>query len=310
MEGTETREQVDGETAVDPTPGKRKLRDRVGLPSEIKPFSEMNRPKKGKPSTIFRFLRLISIWILAFSLISSFIYSIILAAEPFGSPYNPEFKVITSYTLAAVSLSGFLVLGIASEGKDRAAEIQRIIAEKKRKMKEFGLTDEQAKLVEEEFMPVMKKGTKFKKFFYGMAIIGLGAYGIIYLAFGLRYHIFAMYGLVGAIISIGFILAGFAGDLNVELWRFEIFGLHVHEAAIGIFFLLVAIPLMYNGASVDKILAAFYFFVGAFLIGRDWRDVSSGKIIERVKREKDETKMGCRSPGGEPQQEGSKSPEC
>jgi hypothetical protein len=46
----------------------------------------------------------------------------------------------------------------------------------------------------------------------------------------------------------------------------------------------VAVPLLYNGASIDKILALFYFFVGAWLLGRDWKDMSAGKVIERVKK--------------------------
>jgi hypothetical protein len=72
--------------------------------------------------------------------------------------------------------------------------------------------------------------------------------------------------------------------MNVELFRFQIRSLHVHEAAIGIFFIIVAVPLLYNGASIDKVLALFYFFVGAWLIGRDWKDMSAGKVIERTKK--------------------------
>ncbi|MHA1793808.1 MAG: hypothetical protein ACTSVI_14285 [Promethearchaeota archaeon] len=261
-----------------------RFRDAIGLPEVIDPFSKDNLPKKDQPSTIFRFIRLLSLWILAFSLIASFIYSILLAAEPFMDPINGSIKELVSYILAFANLTGFLMLGIASEGKDRRAEVERIIQEKKNKMREFGLTEEQVKLVGNEFMPVKRKSMKFKKFFFSMAIGGLGTYGFLYFLFNVRYHIFAMYGLVGAIISVGFILSSFAGELNVELWRFEIFGLHVHESAIGIFFMMVAIPLMYNGSTVDKLLAAFYFFIGAFLIGRDWRDVAAGKIIERYKK--------------------------
>ncbi|MHA1680261.1 MAG: hypothetical protein ACTSUE_04595 [Promethearchaeota archaeon] len=280
-----TRTGMNGDPEdIEPKKFKERVQEKIGLSDDVKPFNEKNLPKKGEPRSTLRFIRLLSLWILAFSLISSFVYSIFLAAEPFGSGYNPAIKNVTSFALAFISLSGFLMLGIASEGKDRIGEIQKIIQERKQKMIDLGLTESQARLVEEEFRPPVVKGVKFKKFFFGMAIIGLGLFAFIYFVFDLRYHIFAMYGLVGAIISVGFILSGFAGDLNVELWRFEIFGLHIHEAAVGIFFILVGVPLMYNGAAIDKILAAFYFFVGAFLIGRDWKDMANGRIIERTRK--------------------------
>ena len=184
-----------------------------------------------------------------------------------------------------VSLGSFLLIGISSEGKDRAAEIERLIEQRRKRMIDFGLTEEQAKLVEEEYMPVrIRRSKRAKLFFFAMAIVGLGTFGFLYFVFGQSFHVFAMYGLVGATISVGFILAGFAGEMNVEFFRFQVLKLHVHEAAIGIFFIIVAVPLLYNGASIDKILAIFYFFVGAWLIGRDWKDMSAGKVIERVRK--------------------------
>lgn len=256
-----------------------------GIPDEINLLSEQNRPKKGQPLTILRFLRILGLWILAFAMIVSFGYSFFIAASAFNDPGLVDLKEALSWSISMVSLGSFLLIGISSEGKDRAAEIERLIEQRKRRMIEFGLTDEQAKLVEEEYMPVRtKRSKKAKFFFFGMAIVGLGIFAFCYLVFQQSFHVFAMYGLVGATISCGFILAGFAGEMNVELFRFQLRGLHVHEAAIGIFFIIVAVPLLYNGASIDKILALFYFFVGAWLLGRDWKDMSAGKVIERVKR--------------------------
>ncbi|MEX2683318.1 MAG: hypothetical protein Q6373_017210 [Candidatus Sigynarchaeota archaeon] len=260
------------------------------LPDEINLLSEQNRPKKGQPLTILRFLRILGLWILTCSMIVSFGYSFFIAAGAFLDPDLADLKEILSWCISMVSLGSFLLIGISSEGKGRAAEITRLIEERKRRIIEFGLTEEQAKLVDEEYMPVRTlKGKKAKFFFFGMAIACLGTYGFFYFVMHVQLHLFAMYGLVGAAISVGFILAGFAGEINVELFRFEIKIrgriLHVHEAAIGIFFIIVAVPLLYNGASIDKVLALFYFFVGAWLLGRDWKDMSAGKVVERVKRE-------------------------
>ncbi len=271
---------------IDGTSGKKPRKNgKSALPDEINLLSEQNRPKKGQPLTILRFLRILGLWILMFSMIVSFGYSFFIAASTFNDPNLVDLKEVLSWCISMVSLGSFLLIGISSEGKDRAAEIERLIEQRKRRMIDFGLTEEQAKLVEEEYMPVRtRRGKKSKLFFFGMAIVGLGTFGFFYLGFNLAFHVFAMYGLVGATISTGFILAGFAGDLNVELFRFQVLGLHVHEAAIGIFFIIVAVPLLYNGASIDKILALFYFFVGAWLLGRDWKDMSAGKVIERVKK--------------------------
>ncbi len=263
------------------------------LPAPIDPFAKENRPKRGQPLTVLRFLRALAMLILAIALLSSFGYSIMLAVLSSNLLVNPppagllDFRESLSVTVSILSLVGFILLGIASEGKDRAAEIQRIINERKQRMKDFGLTEEQAKLVQDEFMPSRVKGKKAKLFFFGMAIACLGAYGMIYFASGMteQIHVLATYGLTGAVISTGFILAGFAGELNVEIWRAEIFGIRVHEAAIGIFFVIIAVPLLYFGSSIDKILAAFYIFTGAFLIGRDWKDVSAGKVVERARQE-------------------------
>ena len=257
------------------------MKKKMKLPSEIDLLDKQNRPQKGKPSTILRFLRILSLWVLAFALIASFGYSIVLSANGFNTPDLQELREVISYGLSFWALSGFLLLGIASEGKDKAREIEEIIQKRRKKMMELGLTEEQAKLVEEEFTPVEKKGKKAKLFFFSMAVVCLSTYGIFYFITGNSYHPLATYGLVGAVISVGFILSGFAGEINVEIWRFHILGLHIHEAAVGIFFIIVSVPLLYFGASVDRILAAFYFFVGAYLMGRDWRDVSAGKIIER-----------------------------
>jgi len=269
---------------------KARRNDKSALPDEINLLSEQNRPRKGQPLTILRFLRILGLWILAFSMIVSFGYSFFIAASAFNDPELADLKEILSWCISMVSLGSFLLIGISSEGKDRAAEIERLIEQRKQRMIEFGLTEEQAKLVEEEYMPVRTlKGKKAKFFFFSMAIVGLGTFGFFYFAFDLSFHVFAMYGLVGATISVGFILAGFAGEMNVELFRFQIkIGgrvLHVHEAAIGMFFIIVAVPLLYNGASIDKVLALFYFFVGAWLLGRDWKDMSAGKVVERVKKE-------------------------
>src|SRR5271157_1793698 len=269
--------------------GKEQLKDRVkrgiSLPKEIDLRHEHNRPRRGQPSTIVRFLRVLGLWILTFSLIVSFGYSIFIASTALNDPKLAQMKEILSYSISFVSLGGFMLIAIASEYKDRAAEIERILQERKQRMIELGLTEEQARLVEEEFMPVRtKRGRKAKIFFYFMAAFCLAVYTVLRFAFGQIYNAFAMYGLVGATISVGFMLSGFAGELNVEVFRFEIWHLHVHEAANGIFFVIVSVPLLYNGASTDKILALFYFFIGAFLIGRDWKDVSAGKIIERKKK--------------------------
>ncbi|MFX0100845.1 MAG: hypothetical protein ACFFCS_14815 [Candidatus Hodarchaeota archaeon] len=259
------------------------LRDRIRKALTIPEEFDLskNLPKTGEPSTIMRFLRLLSLWILTLSLISSFIYSIFLSAGILRDPALLDFRNVISYSLSISSLSGFFLLALASEGSDRIEEVQLIMLEKKRRMKELGLTEEEVKLAGEDFTPVEKKGKKFKLFFLIMGIIGLLVYGIIYLIFSEKLMYLAIYGLVGALVSVGFYLSGFAGELNVELWRFEIFRLHIHEAAIGIFFIIVAVPLQYTGTTIDKILGAFYFFVGAFLVGRDWKDVSAGKIIER-----------------------------
>ncbi len=255
------------------------------FPDEINLLSEQNRPKKGQPLTILRFLRILGLWILAFSMIVSFGYSFFIAASAFNDPNLVDLKEVLSWCISMVSLGSFLLIGISSEGKDRAAEIERLIEKRKQRMIDFGLTEEQAKLVEEEFMPVRtRRGKKAKLLFFGMAIVGIGIFGFFYLVFGWSFHVFAMYGLVGATISVGFILAGFAGEMNAELFRFTIRGLHIHEAAIGIFFIIVAVPLLYNGSSIDRVLALFYLFVGAWLLGRDWKDMSAGKIIERIKK--------------------------
>lgn len=232
-----------------------------------------------------RFLRLLALWSLAIALIVSFGYSIMIAARAFSTPDALEFKEGLSYVISFWSLGSITLLTICSEYKDRSLEIQRLIEAKKARVRDLGLTEEQARLVEDEFMPVRKKGKKAKIFFYSMAVTCLGLYGFFHFAFQDQHHVLAMYGLVGSVISLGFILAGFAGEINVEIWRFEVFGLHVHEAAVGIFFIIVAVPLLYNGASIDKILALFYLFVGAFLMGRDWKDVASGKIIERIPKQ-------------------------
>jgi hypothetical protein len=271
---------------IDDTSGKKPRKNgKSALPDEINLLSEQNRPKKGQPLTILRFLRILGLWILAFSMIVSFGYSFFIAASTFNDPSLVDLKEVLSWSISMVSLGSFILIGISSEGKDRASEIERLIEQRKRRMIEFGLTEEQAKLVEEEYMPVRtRKGKKSKLLFFAMAIVGLGTFGFFYLVFDWAFHVFAMYGLVGATISVGFILAGFAGEMNVELFRFQIRGIHVHEAAIGIFFIIVAVPLLYNGASIDKILALFYFFVGAWLLGRDWKDMSAGKVVERVKK--------------------------
>nr|MDO8109219.1 hypothetical protein [Candidatus Sigynarchaeota archaeon] len=277
---------VDGPSHDSPESNGKKSRKRgkSAIPDEINLLSEQNRPKKDQPSTILKFLRVLALWILAFAMIVSFGYSIFIAASAFNDPALADLKEIFSYTISFVSLGSFLLLGISSEGKDRAAEMEKIIQQRKQRMLDFGLTEEQAKLIEEEFLPARyKSGKKAKMIFFGIAIVGLGLYGFFYFAFNHQFHIFAMYGIVGATISVGFILSGFAGELNLEIFRLEILKLHVHEAAIGIFFIIVAVPLLYNGASIDRVLALFYFFVGAFLIGRDWKDLSRGKIIERRK---------------------------
>ena len=279
---TRSNGAVDDQGTVQSKP---RVKRGINLPKEIDLRSEHNRPRKGQPSTIVRFLRVLGLWIFTFSLIVSFGYSIFIASTEYNDPTLAQLKEILSYSIAFVSLGGFLLIALASEYKDRAAEIDRILEERKQRMIELGLTEEQAQLVEEEFMPVRtKRGRKAKLFFYFMACFCLSIYTVLRFAFGQVYNAFAMYGLVGATISVGFLLSGFAGELNVEVFRFEIWHLHIHEAAIGIFFIIVSVPLLYNGAVTDKILALFYFFIGAFLIGRDWKDVSAGKIIEHKKK--------------------------
>jgi hypothetical protein len=264
---------------------KARVKRGIKLPAEIDLRSEHNRPRKDQPSSIVRFLRVLGLWIFTFSLIVSFGYSIFIASTAFNDPSLAQFKEILSYSISFVSLGGFLLIAIASESKDRATEIERILQERKQRMIDLGLTEDQARLVEAEFMPVRtKRGKKAKLCFYIMACFCLSIYTVLRFAFGQVYNAFAMYGLVGATISVGFSLSGFAGELNVEVFRLEIWHLHIHEAAIGIFFIIVSVPLLYNGASTDKILALFYFFIGAFLIGRDWKDVSAGKIIEYKKK--------------------------
>lgn len=263
---------------------KARVKRGINLPKEIDLRHEHNRPRRGQPSTIVRFLRVLGLWIFTGSMIVSFGYSIFIASTALNDPTLAQLKEILSYAISFVSLGSFLLIAIGSEYKDRAAEIERILEERKKRMIELGLTEEQARLVEEEFMPVrIKRGRKAKIFFYFMAAFCLSIYTVLRFAFGQIYNGFAMYGLVGATISTGFVLSRFAGEINVEVFRFEIMHLHIHEAAIGIFFIIVSVPLLYNGASTDKILALFYFFIGAFLIGRDWKDVSAGKIIERKK---------------------------
>lgn len=261
---------------------KDKIRRVLSVPEEFD--LSKNLPRTGEPSTIMRFLRLLALWILTISLISCFAYSIFLSAGVLTRPVFRDLGNVISLTLSLASLGGFFLLAIGSEGGDRIAEVRAIMLEKRRRMEELGLTEEEVKLAGDDFTPVEKKGKKFKLFFLIMGIGCLSVYGIIYGIFGEKLMYLAIYGLAGAMISVGFYLSGFAGELNVELWRFEIFGLRVHEAAVGIFFVLVAVPLLYAGTTIDRILGAFYFFVGAFLIGRDWKDVSAGKIIERKKK--------------------------
>ncbi|MHA1369716.1 MAG: hypothetical protein ACTSRA_08400 [Promethearchaeota archaeon] len=258
------------------------------IAKELDPFDKENLPLKGNPSRIRRFIRLLILWMLGFSLLACFIYSIFLAANFFQNFGYLDLQRKISYTISSFTLAGFLFLAIESETKDRKREIDRIIKEKERMMRKIGLTDEQVRLVSKEFQPPDRQGGKKFKIFFGlMAVGGLGLYGFFFFVFNERVHYLAMYGLVGAVIMIGLLLSRFAGELNVELWRFEIFGLHIHEAAVGIFFIIVSMPLMYNGAPIDRVLAAFYFFIGSFLIGRDWKDVASEKIIQRIPKKKD-----------------------
>jgi hypothetical protein len=285
MQDTDDARATEGpEIPQEVKPLRNKIKDRIGLNEDLDVFSEKNRPKIDQPLTVIRFFRLLGLWILSFALIASFVYGLLLAFHVFGGPNGMEMKGIVSWSLSGASCVGFLLLTIASEFRDRASDIQRVIAERRERMREFGLTEEQARLVEAEFLPTQRKGKKAKVLFVALSFAFIGLYAFFYYVFHVQLDVLATYGIATSIISVGFFLSGFAGEINVEIFRFEIFRLHVHEAAVGIFFIIVALPLVYFGVTVDKVLSAFYMFIGAWLMGRDWKDLSAGKIIERKKK--------------------------
>ena len=71
--------------------------------------------------------------------------------------------------------------------------------------------------------------------------------------------------------------------------KFIVFGLHIHENFMGMFFIVNGIIFIIFSYNLFDIIAGILFLsMGAFLIGRDAEDVRNFKIIQRVKNEEDE----------------------
>ncbi|MHA1733696.1 MAG: hypothetical protein ACTSU5_17255 [Promethearchaeota archaeon] len=143
--------------------------------------------------------------------------------------------------------------------------------------------------LEAEFRPPRERDPSFKRL-TALAAVSAWVGAVLFSTFGNTYNGTAWtlaellyYLALGlSLVLVAILLAEAVGHLNQDIWRVYVLGRHVHESLMGMAYVLVAVPLVVLHAGfADLHVGLFYFLAGAFLIGRDWKDVARGEVLVR-----------------------------
>jgi hypothetical protein len=90
-------------------------------------------------------------------------------------------------------------------------------------------------------------------------------------------------------ISVAFLIAFVAGNVTEDFMRNYIKGYHIHESVVGIYFILIGVPIMATTEffNIRFSLGNSFLIAGIFLIGRDWKDIVKGNIFVHQSKEYD-----------------------
>ncbi|GAB4307994.1 MAG: hypothetical protein Kow0069_05870 [Promethearchaeota archaeon] len=85
------------------------------------------------------------------------------------------------------------------------------------------------------------------------------------------------------------VVALLSGSVGEDLTRRYLAGYHLHESVVGLYFLLIGVPLLAWSPfySAEFAVGSAFVTAGVFLFGRDWKDLVAGDILVHKSREGD-----------------------
>lgn len=228
-----------------------------------------------------------------------FIYSIGSAFNLFALLGLDSFKNLLYRFLSFSLLISFILIFIGSKFEKKHERFEKINTQL---LKENGI-DQKYFEHQLQFIEPHEQGHNQTKKFFGISILVYGINIIIFIIdtgyirdhsepnadLGILKSGIYIYSFALVMISLAFLIAMVAGNFTEDTMRTYFKGYHVHESFMGIYFIFIGIPLMATSSFNYSPFAmgCGFLVAGAFLIGRDWRDIVKGDILVNKNDEKD-----------------------